>query len=92
MEEWRPLKRSRGQYEVSNLGRVRNIRTGRIRKQSASSSGVMIVHLGGYINRTHTVASLVVEAFYGSKPKRVKHIGEITDDRLENILVEEEYD
>ena len=93
MEEWRPIKRSKGQYEVSNLGRVRNVRTGKFRTLHSSQCGSKIVHLGGWINCTCSVAQLVIEGFYGYKPRRIKHInGIVTDDRLENIFVEEDYE
>lgn len=87
MEEWRPVKYSRGYYEVSNLGRVRNRRTGRIRKLCPNQSGTMIVKLAGYQNKTYSVARLVAEAFISENIKSVRHRGDIGDDRVENLEV-----
>lgn len=92
MEEWRPLKSSKGYYEVSNLGRVRNARTGRIRILCKNQSGLNIVKLAGYQNRTYSVARLVAEAFISDNIKSVRHIDDVGDDRVENLTVEEDYD
>ena len=89
MEEWRPLKRSKGYYEVSNLGRVRNARTGRIRKVSKNCNGVSIVSLAGYCKRTYSVARLVAETFISDNIKIVRHRGDLGDDRVGNLVVEE---
>ncbi len=61
-EEWREIRGSRGQYEVSNLGRVRNAWTGRILKQSGPRPKVC---LAGYIGKTCEVCKLVGNAFLG---------------------------
>lgn len=92
MEVWKPLKSSKGYYEVSNLGRVRNVKTGRIRKLCKNQSGVNIVKLAGYQNRTYSVARLVAEAFVADKIKQVRHKGDVGDDSLENLNVEVDYD
>lgn len=90
-EEWRIIPRSKGQYEVSSLGRVRNRYTGRVRKLYVTRSGAKGVSLGGYVRRTVTVGQLVAEAFYGATPRRIKHKnGNAGDDRPENITWEDE--
>ena len=91
-EEWRPFKKSKGYYEVSNLGRVRNARTGRIRKIGANQNGTRIIKLAGYLNRTYSVARLVAETFISEDVRIVRHKGDISDDRVENLSVEEYYD
>ena len=91
-EEWRPLKRSKGQYEISNRGRVRNVKTGRILKGFSYKTGAKGVRLGGYINRTHTIAQLVAEVYITDKKCRVYHKKSPTDDRPENLFAEELYD
>ena len=44
-EEWRPVVGYEGLYEVSNLGRVRNSRTGRIRKITFDQDGYLQLSL-----------------------------------------------
>ena len=92
MEEWRPVKDSRGYYEVSNIGRVRNKRTGRIRKVHTNQGGTRIIKLAGYQYKTFSVARLVAEAFISDNIKSVRHRKDIGDDRVENLIVEENYD
>lgn len=89
MEEWRPLKRSKGYYEVSNLGKIRNTRTGRIRKTTPNQNGTKTVSLAGYCKKTYSVARLVAETFISENVKIVRHRNEIGDDRVENLVVEE---
>lgn len=92
-EEWRPVPGSKGQYEVSSLGRVRNARTGRIRKIYTCVSGCRVVSLGGWLNKTYTVGQLVAAAWYPDKKGRVTHKNKNKgDDRPENLYVEESYE
>lgn len=44
-EIWRDIKEYEGLYQVSNLGRVRNSRTGRILKQHSNDKGYLYVPL-----------------------------------------------
>lgn len=88
MEEWRPLKISRGGYEVSNLGGVRNARTGKLRKIKPNSNGTNIVSLGGYVKKTYSVARLVAMTFVSENIKIVRHKGNLNDDSLSNLRVE----
>ena len=88
MEIWKAVPKSRGQYEVSSLGRVRNARTGRILKQFKFSNGSYGVQLGGYLNRTYTIGQIVAMAFYPDQTGRACHRnGNIKDNRVENIEV-----
>ena len=92
VEEWRKIPKSKGQYEASNTGKIRNAYTGRVLKAKKLSGGNMGVGLQGWMGtRTWTVMQLVGMAFLPNA-KRLKHKGDITDDRLENIEVLEEYD
>lgn len=74
-EEWRTVVGYEGQYDVSNLGRVRraletrSLSVGRPLIQSKSTRGYLTVGL--YLNRkqrSHTVHSLVAAAFIGPRP------------------------
>lgn len=87
-EEWRQVPGSRGQYEASSLGRIRNARTKRILKPFKFWNGSLGVSLYGYLNRTYTVGQLVAMAFYPDEKGRAHHKnGIVTDNRAENIEV-----
>lgn len=77
---------------MSNLGRIRNARTGRIRKVQPNRNGTKTVSLAGYCKKTYSVARLVAETFITDKVKTVRHRKDIGDDRVENLIVEEDYD
>lgn len=73
------------QYEVSSMGRVRNRRTGLVRKPTANEKGYLRVQLGGSWLRIHR---LVAAAFIPNpcgKPQ-VNHIdGDKTNNRADNL-------
>ena len=90
-EEWRPVKDFECLYEVSSLGRVRSVRTGRLLKYGQSRND------GGYYNArlykhskqySRKVHRLVAEAFIDNidcKPT-VNHIdGNIHNNVVENL-------
>src|SRR5687767_5002858 len=68
LEIWSRVKGG-SEYEVSNLGRVRN-GVGRIKQPTRIRSGGLVVNLysGGATN-VRAVRSLVAEAFIGPRPK-----------------------
>lgn len=87
-EEWRAIPESRGQYEVSTLGRVRNAWTLRVLKQFRFHNGSYGVQLSGYMHRTFTVSQLVAMAYYPDKIGRACHKnGDVRDNRVKNIEV-----
>lgn len=76
-------------YEVSNLGRVRNIKTGRVLRLSLQKDGYQHVSLclKGKIKHT-LIHRLVANAFIPNSENRkeVNHISGIkTDNRVENL-------
>lgn len=100
-ERWLPIPGWEGEYEVSDMGRVRSVERivprrsvpqtihARILKTSTASHGYPRVNLcrdGTYIQRT--VHSLVLEAFVGPKPPGMECLhynGVRTDARLANL-------
>ena len=66
MEEWRRCYET-DDYEVSNLGEIRNTKTGRILKTYIDDQGreIVSIKIDGR-NYTRRVHRLVAEAFYGA--------------------------
>lgn len=67
VEEWRTI-RNYPRYEVSNLGKVRNIVTGRILVNCREKRGYLTVSLYPG-KKTHMVHLLVAQSFLGPCPK-----------------------
>jgi hypothetical protein len=86
-ERWRPVV-AYPRYEVSDLGRVRNVVTGRILKNSREKKGYLTVKLYSP-SKTHSVHLLVARAFIGSCPEgqECRHDdGNPGNPRLDNLL------
>lgn len=76
-EEWKPIPRTKGKYEASNFGRLRNVESGRIFIGDRDQLGYRNTTLRLNGNRIRTSAHrLVMEAFVGVCPKgyQVNHI------------------
>lgn len=98
-EEWRPVVGYEGQYEVSNLGRVRSLdrmvpykggTSRRVRGKeircSNGGNGYPRVSLSG--RKFKLIHVLVAESFLGPRPsgKEVRHLnGDRSDPRLANL-------
>jgi hypothetical protein len=89
-ENWLPIKGYEGSYEVSDLGRVRNTRTGRILKQDNSVRGYHRVSL--CVNgkqkcfRVHRLVLMTFAPCDDMDKLQVNHINENKDDnRLINL-------
>ena len=88
MEDWKMIPKSKGQYEISTLGRVRNSYTGRILKQFKFRNGSYGVQLGGYLCRSYTIGQLMAMTYYPGRHGRACHRnGDVKDNRVENIEV-----
>ena len=87
-EIWKDIKGYEGFYQVSNMGRVKNIK-GKIRKSRIIKSGYVIIDLNKNCHKkTYYVHRLVAETFIPNtenKPE-VDHINtDKTDNRVENL-------
>ena len=89
-EVWRAIAGYEGIYEVSDVGRVRRISTGRILKQFPNLRGYLRLNL--FLRgkpTTHYVAHLVADAFLQAKSSTdqvVRHLNDVkTDNRAVNM-------
>lgn len=90
MEYWEPIKDAEG-YEISDLGRVRNSKTGRILKPDLDRpGGLERVNLHGKHRYIH---KLMVENIYGHELKEnemIRHIdGKKRHNRPHNLKIVE---
>jgi hypothetical protein len=88
-EEWRPIKNYEGLYEISNIGRVRIVKTGGFRKASITPFGYFRLCLNNCGKmESRFLHRLVLEAFRECPRGKtmVNHInGNKLDNRLENL-------
>lgn len=85
-EIWNDVLGYKGRYNVSDLGNVKNVKTGKILKPAGRYLQVVLSKDGE--KKHHEISRLVWEAFNGPIPEgmQVNHINEIiTDNRLSNL-------
>lgn len=72
-EVWKDVVGYEGYYQVSNLGRVKNVKTQRILRQAKDKGNYCIVSLSKQCkHKTRTVHSLVAESFIRKTNKKQK--------------------
>ncbi len=91
-EQWKSVVGYETSYEVSSLGRVKNVRRGRTLRGYVNRQGFVVVSLSvpGREHRNLHVQRLVVEAFLGPVPRghAVHHRnGNREDNSLPNLVV-----
>ena len=83
MEIWKDVKGYEGLYQVSNLGRIKSLRTNRILKNIKDKDGYEIIFFSIHQNqKCFKIHRLVAEAFIpnpDNKPQ-VEHINSISED------------
>jgi hypothetical protein len=89
-EEWRPIGGMERFYEVSNLGRVRSVRWGTIRRPAFDKHGYPYVNLVPRNGRSkrRKIHILVLDAFVGPCPPGLVCChwnDDPTDNRIENL-------
>lgn len=92
VEEWRDVVGYEGLYQISNLGQVRNVKTGKIRAQQNGDGGYKFVILhdskGGRRPLTKGIHRLMAEAFIPNPDNKpcVNHKDENTSNNtLDNL-------
>jgi hypothetical protein len=86
-EEWRPIVGYEGLYEVSDLGRVKGLKRGKIMKFTPDKDGYLILTLNNKGENRFRVHRLVLQAFNPTEEDlQCDHINHITNDnRLVNL-------
>lgn len=85
-ERWEQIKDYEGLYEVSNLGRIRNKKTGRILKPLKNTNGYLRLDLcKNGIRRAAKVHRLVAEAFIPN-PQNLPCVNHKDENKINNCL------
>lgn len=93
MEEWKPIEEYNGLYEVSNLGRVRKVETGRIftPKPSKKNGYVYItICAPGKKAKQHAIHRLVALSFIPN-PDNKPFVNHINENRADNNVTNLEW-
>ena len=87
MEIWKPVKSSPN-YEVSNLGSVKNIKTGKLLKVATNNYGYKLVCLSNNsVKQTGYIHRLVAEAFIDTDlDTRICVVNHIDGDKSNNTI------
>lgn len=84
MEIWKVADGSNGHYEVSSMGRVRNIHTGQVLKPSIKYTGYCEVEFAYDVNKCFLVHRLVAAAFVDN-PNSLKYVNHKDENKTNNI-------
>lgn len=89
-EIWKDIPEYEGVYQASNLGNIRSVKTGLLRKQHINKNGYLYICLKGGLGKQGTIRShrLIAITFIGldADRKLIDHINGIkTDNRAENL-------
>lgn len=85
-EIWKDIQGYEGLYQVSNLGRVKRVTTGRILKGGKDKYGYLIVNLYKYsVGSIKTIHRLVAEAFIPN-PENKPQVNHVDENKTNNSL------
>ena len=86
-EVWRDVEGYEGIYQVSDLGRVRSLKFGKVRVLRASKNGCGYLYIGLHKDRkikTVRVHRLVAQAFIPNSDEGKNEINHINEDKTDN--------
>lgn len=87
MEIWKPVKNYEDSYEVSSMGRVRQLKTKKILKQRKNSGFQLVLCLSdGYNNGIYSVRNIVAESFLNYNKKSNKVVDHIDWNTFNNSV------
>ena len=81
-EIWKDIKKMNDRYEVSTYGRVRNKKTGLIRKPGRDRDGYLIMRLCGKTEKIHRLVALA----FIPNPENKKEVNHIDEDKENNYV------
>ena len=85
-EIWKDIKGYEGLYQVSNLGRVKRVTTGRVLKQFPNKQGYLLVSLCKTgKQKSFAIHRLVAQAFI-LKPENKPEVNHIDEDKTNNMV------
>lgn len=84
IEQWKPIAGYEGLYEVSNLGRIRNASTKRIKEFRGDKRGYLMVELYKNNIRKHKLVHRIVATTFFDKSKWNETINHINEDKTDN--------
>ena len=84
-EFWKDIEGYEGIYQVSNLGRVKRVTTGRILKGCKDRGGYLVVSLSkNGMYKTHKIHRLVAQAFIPNQENK-PDVNHIDEDKANNL-------
>lgn len=86
VEIWRDIKDYEGLYQVSNLGRVRNSRTGKLLKPYTNNNGYLIVQLCKNCKYKRLLIHRLVAQAFIDNPDNLPQVNHKDEDKLNNCV------
>ena len=85
MEEWRPVPGYEQFYEVSNMGQVKSLRSGKLRKPvPCKGNGYLMMFLCGEHEKKCVSVHRIVESAFCYKPEGCDHVNHKNEEKHDN--------
>lgn len=86
MEVWKPIKDYEVYYEVSNLGRIRTMKTGRFHQGCVAHNGYLRIQLTYAGNKKWYPAHRLVAISFLENPDNLPQVNHINGNKLDNSV------